>query len=477
MKISHRTILTVILSGSFLLAGCSSIVKRSVDTQPIVEIQETDYENPDIIVEGSAVFYEPLLSSGLSLEDADLIRFSPVIVQGFQSAGPDGKNTYDYWQDGIGSPKLVNKGRQVQIDTKKPTLFCRVEQAQVHGQKLKQLVYVWWYPSRPVGTIEKGQVDGNILRITLDNKGNPIVFEYSQTCGCYHGVFASMQLERLAADEFAEPLEGKRYALENIQVDKTDWVIRDLIKVQPDQKLFVFVSVGKHFGKAMRFMEADALKDRNRESYSLAEYESLVRISTDEGGTASMFNDEGLVKGAKRSGEEIMLADLDHPGWPRHLDRMLIHWDQDRWSDPMLIAEALRVPRKAVADSPDAPLKKTAKTEPEHLDKRIAPSELPAVILNSYPHDKAFLVMVSHRYCLGCEAFKKKVLPLPDVQKELSKWNFVSLDMFKKEQMMIAKPMNITLTPTVICYDKEGHELRRIEGVDSKEQLLKFIAG
>ncbi len=476
MNLFKKMITGVLLSIYVLLAGCSSIVKNSVNTQPIVDIQESDFNNPDIIVEGSAFFYEPQLSEQSTQIDADLIRFSPVIVQGFQSVQPDKKkNKYNYWFDGIGSPRLTKKGTQVQIDTTIPTLYCRVEQARVHEQKLKQLVYVWWYPGRPVGTIEKGQVDGNILRVTLDYQGNPIVFEYSQTCGCYHGVFASEQLEKAAANEFVRPLEGKRYALENTQTDKTDWIIRDLIKVESDQRPFVFVTAGRHFGKALRFMDAGVLKDKNRKSYSLTEYESLVHIPTDTGDVASMFNDEGLVKGAKRTGEELMLADLDHPGWPRHLDRMRIHWDQDRWSDPELLAGALRIPHKAVSDVQVSRTSQTEKTSSLEISSQA--TVLTPVILNSYPHDKPFLVMVSHRYCLSCRAFKKEVLPLPEVKQELSKWNFVSLDMFQKEHMLISKTMNITVTPTVIWYDTEGHELRRIEGVDSKEKLLEFLAG
>ena len=516
-----KMIAVVFLSTCMVLSGCSSMVKSTVNTQPIVDMEEADYLNPDAIVQGKAVFYEPAQTGHDSELDKDLARFSPVLVQGFQPAGPEGKkNKYDYWQDGIGSPYLINKGKDVRINTDKPTLYCRVEQAQVYGQKLKQLVYVWWYPSRPVGSIEKGQVDGNILRITLDRDSHPVVFEYSQTCGCYHGVFASEQLESLAAEEFSEPLKGKRFALENKQAEKADWVIRDLIDVQPDRRLFVYVSAGKHFGKALRFMDAAAINPDSRKAYSLAEYESLVRIPTDGGGTASMFNDDGLVKGAKRSGEEFMMADLDHPGWPRHLDRMLIHWDQDRWSDPKLLEEALRVPHKAVAGvqveiaqkdeaAPAAidkeerivwsdpklfeqtsriPSKAVLDSQPDtpttaHVIEKATPSEsagehdLPDQLYNTCSHDKPILVLVSHKYCLGCQAFKKQVLPQPDVQKELGGWDFISLDMFVKEQMTLAKPLNITLTPTIICFDSQGRELRRIEGIDSKEQLLKFIAG
>ena len=126
-------------------------------------------------------------------------------------------------------------------------MYCRVEQAQVYDQKLKQLVYVWWYPSRPVGSIEKGQIDGNILRITLDHKNTPIVFEYSQTCGCYHGVFVSEKLEQTAKEQFQESLPSKRFAIEQTQSEKADWVIRDLIKVHPNQRLFVYVSAQVNF--------------------------------------------------------------------------------------------------------------------------------------------------------------------------------------------------------------------------------------
>ena len=59
-----------------------------------------------------------------------------------------------------------------------------------------------------------------------------------------------------------------------------------------------------------------------------------------------MFNDEGLVWGARRKGEEKLFTNLNHGGWPRRLNAMKVHWDEESWNDPALLAKFLRLPRK-----------------------------------------------------------------------------------------------------------------------------------
>jgi len=39
---------------------------------------------------------------------------------------------------------------------------------------------------------------------------------------------------------------------------------------------------------------------------------------------------------------------LDHGGWPRRLNAMKIHWDQETWNDASLLDKFMRTPHKLV---------------------------------------------------------------------------------------------------------------------------------
>ena len=44
---------------------------------------------------------------------------------------------------------------------------------------------------------------------------------------------------------------------------------------------------------------------------------------------------------------------MDHPGWPRHLDKVKMHWDEVDWIDPVLLETHLRLPEHIVDESAD----------------------------------------------------------------------------------------------------------------------------
>ncbi len=107
----------------------------------------------------------------LGIDEADLERFAvaleQVLGEGF---------------DALVKGRLrhaLKDGFEVALDSARPTLFARAETETVHGRELAQLVYVFWYPRRPVGAVQKGEVDGGVLRVTLDAAGRTAVFEYA----------------------------------------------------------------------------------------------------------------------------------------------------------------------------------------------------------------------------------------------------------------------------------------------------------
>ena len=464
-------VILVVISIGLLESGCTSVAKGMVDTQPKVEFSEQDYQKPETIVNGQPVFYTVDLGAS-TVSDPDLPKYAPILVQGFQPKS--NSYSYPYWADGIGSPSLNRDGDAVIIDTSQPAAFCRVEYNQVYGQRLKQLVYVFWYPQRPVGTLESGEIDGNILRITLDGGGRPAIFEYSQTCGCFHGVFVARHIEGWAWQEYRQPLAGKNYAVEKSHPKHSDWLVRDLIAVDPGQRPALFISAGKHFCQAIRFSHRIQTQGYTNYAYRLVPYARLNRIPKADGSSGSMFNAKGLVIGGKRWKEELFLPALDHPGWPRHLDKMLIHWDEARWNDPHLLAQYLRLPRKIKQDS-GVDLTTAVKLSRRDNKSAAAKAPMPGEICAECDRSKPYILIFTHKYCVACQSFKKDILPLSQVQKALERWNCVLLDIFEPKNKELADRYRIDVTPSFIVFDQPGRELGRTTQLDTPEKFIAYL--
>ena len=458
----------------FFSTGCTSVVKSFVNTQPKVEFKEEDYRNLETIVQGDAVFYNAE-EQAAEVADLDLRKYAPIVVQGFQKKQEsEDQYGYSYWADGMGSPYLTEDGQNVNIDTKKPALFCRVEYAEVSGAKLKQLVYVFWYPERPVGSLETGKVDGNVLRITLDASGCPAIFEYSQTCGCFHGTFVANHMESWAREEFQTPIEGKSYVVEKKSSGKTDWLVRDLISVDPDQRPVLFISAGSHFCHAIRFsQQLQSMSKYTSYSYKLRPYDCLTQIPKEKGGSGSMFNEEGLVLGGKRWKEELFMSSLKNPGWPRHLDKTLIHWDESSWTDPKLLEEHLRLPKKIL--STEKGRWKIASDSLVQKQEIHSNTLVPKEVCEACDASRPYLLIFTHSSCVSCRSFKKDVLPLSQVQNALKRCHCILLDISEAKNRQLGDRYRIDVTPTFIAFTKEGKEITRGYHLDTAEKFIEFL--
>ncbi|MCA9310188.1 MAG: hypothetical protein KDA21_03225 [Phycisphaerales bacterium] len=448
-------ILLLLTATCVFSSGCSSLIRGMVNTQPRVELEESAYGEPGVIVKGQPILYQPM--NGGTAMDPDLVRHAPIIVQGRQDESQ--RLRYDTTSDLIGTPMLSTDGGTVRIATDEPAVFARVEHPMYNGVPTKSLVYVFWYPERPVGSIEKGKIDGGILRITLDQQGQPAVFEYSQPCGCFHGVFVSRDLEDRARAQFSELEEHRLYAVEPA-LEGDDWVVRDLVEVLPGGRITLYMSAGKHFCEAMHY-EANAPEAElfaASEAYDLRPYEELEMLARDGGGNGSMFNDAGLVLGGKRWKEEIALSDLDNPGWPRRLDAMKIHWDAETWNDPNLIDRHLRIPGEVAAQ---------AGRESMPLMAR-----LPLVASDSEQGHQ--LVMFTNRYCEGCQVAKALVSRSPEIQAAMNGWEYVVVDTATPEGAARAAAHHVTVVPVLIGMT-DGAEVFRTENLETEQVIASTI--
>ncbi len=447
--------------------GCK-FLRSMIDTQPIVEVRREEYARPAAVVGGRATVYRP--STAPDDASADLARLrenAPILVQGNGSEGD-----YDPTSDEIGTPRLASRpdgGYSVSIDTAQPRFYGRVERETVGGKEVPQLVYVFWYPRRPVGVVQKGDIDGGILRVTLDAAGRPAVYEYTQTCGCLHGVFVREHVEAWAAEEFRDVDCGKRRFTERHAAAGHDWVVRDVVDgVGAPVRPVVFVSAGSHECVALQTTEVvTGFPGCATREAVLRPYEELTELPVD-GRTASMFDANGLVWGAQRPREESFFSDLDHPGWPRCLDRVRISWDESDWNDPRLLETFLRIPRRF-----QEPAATAARLDGSPAP--VAPDTVPPEVAEALRAGRPVALFFTHPMCGGCQEVEKEVLPTPEVTKAREGWSWIEVGLQEESGRQLASHYRVDGTPTLIALDQQGVERRRVVGISTVRQFQETL--
>ncbi len=336
-----------------LLCGCAAkqaLIKPFLNTQKEVSFKRSDYADPAKVVGGNAVVYSPVVT-GNNLPQGMLDQ-APLIIQGFQALD---KKEYPADSDAIGKPEMKSTqdgGYTVGIDTEKPILYASTAKVLVGGVELTQWIYVFWYPRHPVGMVEKGDIDGGVLRVTLDAGGHPAIYEYVMGCGCWHGVFVGEHIESWAKTQFLDKLSGKKWCVEQTVGNEDNWKVRDIVcGAHKGHRPIIFISAGKHECLAVQTGEVvQGLTALTNKTYTLDSYDELDHLpvvgAPDK--TASMFNSEGLVWGARRKSEENLFSNMNHGGWPRRLNAMKVHWDEESWNNPMLLSKFLRLPYKII---------------------------------------------------------------------------------------------------------------------------------
>jgi len=309
-----------------------------------------------------------------SLEDTELLsRFAPVVVQEVApppsaeeatEPGPDAP--YPPETDRIGSfalaPDDAGKPRPV-VDTERPASYAYVDRLPLHGRELTQLVYTFWYPEhpklKPSLDVEAGEIEGITLRITLDPAGTPRLFETVYNCGCSHRLFVDRELEQAAAAELGPPEGDRPYSIQRAVDGRIDWIVPELVDRVPGARPMLFVRSGFHMPATVRFalpegfLDGDGEPRGESEGYELHAYRELERLPWGDG-WASLFNDKGLVRGARRlEGLLLMPLGLLQAGQPRQRGTQLIHFDQADFDDPAIYDTYLRLPESFFQGSID----------------------------------------------------------------------------------------------------------------------------
>ncbi|MCA3243002.1 MAG: hypothetical protein ING89_17040 [Rubrivivax sp.] len=175
------------------------------------------------------------------------------------------------------------------VDTAAPVVYQRLSHTRVGGLWLLQLSYTLWFPERPASSafdLLAGALDGVVLRLTLDEHGQPLLLDTIHACGCYHLFFPAATLR---------PRDGgPRFE---------EWLFAPapLPPLAPAQRLVVRLASATHYVMGLQTLPRATLA---AETYTLQPEEALRSLPTPSG-RRSLYGPDGLVAGTER-GERVL---------------------------------------------------------------------------------------------------------------------------------------------------------------------------
>ena len=177
------------------------------------------------------------------------------------------------WQDG-----------HVRVDAKQPTVYYYLTHARFKGEPILQLNYALWYPARQGPNspwIERGELDGLTVRISLDNDGVPFMVDIMNTCGCYH---------------FYVPDPGRIKRLIPIQGEIDVFVPTWLPESFPQKRLTMRINSGWH-----QVVHIGAEREPSGyRPYRLVPYDQLEMLPHPDHRFESIFDSRGIAKDSDR---------------------------------------------------------------------------------------------------------------------------------------------------------------------------------
>lgn len=186
--------------------------------------------------------------------------------------------------DRIGSPIWTGDGR-IGVDTDRPRTYTHLSLTRSGRAILTQLNYIIWFPSRPkdgVLDIYGGMLDGLNYRVTLDTKGDPILYETIHNCGCYYKAYPTGRLRVREPGAYAEPPLI-------LQAPEIDFTQEPMAVAMESRTHYV-----RHLYPASRGIPSETVTS------PLADYDELKSLDHGNGNRKSMFNRYGIVPGSQR---------------------------------------------------------------------------------------------------------------------------------------------------------------------------------
>lgn len=211
-----------------------------------------------------------------ALQQAHLLdRYAPVID--VETAGGF---------DRIGAMSIGPDGRP-QVDTGFPTVYRHVAFIRHGDRTLVQLVYLVWFSERPhAGPFDllAGTLDGLIWRVTLDEEGEPLLYDSIHACGCYHLFFPTAALRARPAPE-----------------DGIEWMFSPAPapRPAPGERVVLGLTSGAHYLTAL-----STTAQREGQAYRVQDESALrsLALTGSEGGLRrSLYGEDGIIAGTQRA--------------------------------------------------------------------------------------------------------------------------------------------------------------------------------
>ena len=122
-----------------------------------------------------------------------LAQYAPVFdIETPKGAGADARSHTDRF----GTLRFTTDNTP-DVDIDSPAVYQRIAFTRYRGRTLAQLVYSIWFSERHASQIIDllaGHLDGLMVRITLDERGIPLLVDSIHSCGCYHLFFPTPRL-------------------------------------------------------------------------------------------------------------------------------------------------------------------------------------------------------------------------------------------------------------------------------------------
>lgn len=253
--------------------------KKSFDDyQPIAQMTSFDLENVQRLTpQQIRRLYQSITVDSLGLPQPDerqtnqlLQTYAPIIYQ-------DIDQDFDrfgevYWNDGT-----------VTINPNRPVVYHYISYGLIEDQPVLQLNYSFWYEGRlgpNAPRLERGELDGITIRVSLDQNGLPVMVDTTNNCGCYQFFIPNADI--------IESVQEKR-GLDPL-------VVTYLPEEFPKHPMAYKLNTGWH--QIIR-VKADA-NPLHAKTYTMQDYAELESLPHSNGRYESVFDKKGIMKDSYR---------------------------------------------------------------------------------------------------------------------------------------------------------------------------------
>ncbi len=190
--------------------------------------------------------------------------------------------------DQIGALAL-DANNHVIVDTATPVVYTRLTHTLLGGMVHPQLVYTFWFSERPpasAGSFDllAGRLDGVVWRVTLDARGEALVYDSIHACGCYHLFFPTGSV---TARELPTTLDETLFVAQTVSAPRQRESI--MLRIESSTHYLQRVLVGPAAGAATGV------------PYRLQDERTLTTLERRAGGTRSAYREDGLIAGSERA--------------------------------------------------------------------------------------------------------------------------------------------------------------------------------